>query len=76
MLGTGVAPWTYQQPKKGESTVAVSFSLDCASEDDVLYFEGSVDASLGPQRKLQGVIRTGYGRRVGDFTALPVEPES
>ena len=74
LLGTGVQPWTYVTPKKGESMVKVSFSIDAdrSVADDVLYFDGAVDANLGQARKLEGMIRTGYGRRIADFTAVPV----
>ena len=72
LLGTSVAPWTYRSIKKGESTVFVSFSLDVSSgEFDVLYFEGMVDATAGPARRLEGSMRTGNGRLVGTFLAVP-----
>ena len=73
LVGTGVAPWTYVSPPKGEPTVRVRFSLDVAGgEFDVLYYEAAVDSTAGPQRKLEGSLRTGYGRKVGDFSALPL----
>ena len=72
LVGSGAKPWTYVSPKQGDSLVLVSFSIDSEEEDDVLYFEGAVDAALGPGRKLEGAVRTGYGRRVADFSAVPL----
>lgn len=72
LVGTGVAPWTYKQPEKGASTVLVSFSVD-VSGGEVLYFAGAVDAAGGPERRLEGSLSTGPGRKVGDFVATPAQ---
>ena len=72
LIGTGVAPWSYRQAEKGtgSTSVPVRFSVDVSgSEWDVLYFSGAVDAEGGPERRLEGSLSTGYGRRVGDFVA-------
>ena len=63
LVGTGVAPWTYAPPQKGESTVRVRFSIDVSG--DMLYYSGAVDAWAGPDRRLAGAITTGFDRKVG-----------
>ena len=76
LIGTGAAPWSYKQAEKGSSTVKVSFSVDVSGgEWDVLYFSGDVDAAGGPERRIEGSLGTGNGRKVGDFVAtLAADP--
>lgn len=62
----------YVSPKSGETLVKVSFTMDAVEVGDVLYYEATVDSALGPERELRGSIETGFGRRVGSFTASPV----
>ena len=70
LVGTSAAPWTYKQREKGKTTVQVSFSVDVSgSEWDVLFFSATVDTEGGPERKLEGSLTTGNGRKVGDFVA-------
>ena len=70
LVGTSAAPWTYTQSEKGETTVQVRFSVDVSgSEWDVLLFTATVDTEGGPERKLEGSLTTGNGRKVGDFVA-------
>ena len=70
LVGTSVAPWTYTQREKGETTVIVRFSVDVSGgEWGVLYFTGAVDAAGGPGRKLEGSLMTSSGSKVGDFVA-------
>jgi hypothetical protein len=73
LIGVSASPWTYQSTKKGEaSLVRVQFSLDSDLTGCVLYLEGEVDASLGSERRLSGVVRSGTGRHVGEFKAEPL----
>ena len=70
LVGTSAAPWTYTQREKGETTVQVRFSVDVSGgEWDVLLFTATVDTEGGPERKLEGSLTTGNGRKVGDFVA-------
>ena len=70
LVGTSAAPWTYTQREKGETTVQVRFSVDVSGgEWDVLLFTAMVDTEGGPERKLEGSLTTGNGRKVGDFVA-------
>ena len=70
LVGTSAAPWTYTQREKGETTVQVFFSVDVSgSEWDVLFFTATVDTEGGPERKLEGSLASGNGRKVGDFVA-------
>jgi hypothetical protein len=70
LVGTSATPWTYKQREKGETTVQVFFSVDVSgSEWDVLLFTATVDTEGGPERKLEGSLTTGNGRKVGDFVA-------
>ena len=53
-----------------ECQVLVSFSVDVSGgEWDVLLFTATVDTEGGPERKLEGSLTTGNGRKVGDFVA-------
>ena len=71
-VGVGAEPWSYKPREKGGSVVIVSFSLD-VSGSDVLYFSGAVDAEGGPERRLEGSLKTGVGRKVGDFVATVIQ---
>ena len=72
LVGVGAEPWSYKPREKGGSVVIVSFSLD-VSGSDVLYFSGAVDAEGGPERRLEGSLKTGVGRKVGDFVATVIQ---
>ena len=75
LVGTGVSPWTYKPKEKGSPIVLLSFSIDVAGgEWDVLYFLGALDTEGGPERgrRLEGSLSTGFGRKVGDFVAVPI----
>ena len=72
LVGVGAEPWSYKPREKGGSVVIVSFSLDVSGRD-VLYFSGAVDAEGGPERRLEGSLKTGVGRKVGDFVATVIQ---
>jgi len=72
LVGTSVAPWTYNSREKGDTSVLVRFSVDVSGgEWGVLYFTGAVDTAGGPERKLEGSLAASNGGKVGNFVASP-----
>ena len=79
VVAVSAVPWRYVSPKGGDTTVEVSFTLDCECEKDVLIYQGTFDLAAGPGRIMRGSIETGRAeigakgggprKNVGMFTA-------
>lgn len=78
LLGVGAVPWKYGTVKGSENLVLVTFTLD-QDQEDVLIYQGTLDASGGPARVLQGTVSIGRAeigargsgprKEVGTFSA-------
>jgi hypothetical protein len=59
VMAVGAVPWKYVPPKGSDTMVTVTFTLDEDDQDDVLIFQGLLDAAGGPNRDMDGIIATG-----------------
>lgn len=59
VVAVGAVPWKYVSPKGSDTMVTVTFTLDEDGQDDVLIFQGVLDAAGGPNREMEGAIATG-----------------
>ena len=83
VIAVGAVPWKYVSPKGSDTMVTVTFTLDEEGQDDVLVFQGVLDAAGGPNREMEGAIATGRAeigargsgpmKKVGSFKAQFVQ---
>ena len=51
VIGVGAVPWKYVSPKGADTMVTLTFTLDEDDQDNVLIFQGTMDAAGGPESR-------------------------